>query len=182
VIARALAAFPGEAGPPGIALTATVGLVGPAALEFRYRLAGDVALVSVPAPARSARAERLWERTCFEAFVAPAAGEPYVELNFSPSTEWAAYAFDGYRRGMRALELASAPVVAVERASRALVVTASVDLASLAGAGWPWRVGLTAVVASAAGQTSHWALLHPAEKPDFHAAAGWPITLEGTVR
>ena len=65
-------------------------------------------------PARSAprRAERLWERTCFEAFVAAGAGSRYYELNFSPSTEWAAYAFDGSREGLRRLALEAPPSIA----------------------------------------------------------------------
>jgi hypothetical protein len=32
----------------------------------------------------------------------------YVEYNLSPSGAWAAYRFDGYREGMRGLEIARA--------------------------------------------------------------------------
>jgi hypothetical protein len=36
----------------------------------------------------------------------------YYELNFAPSTQWAAYRFDGYRSGMAAAELLAAPRIA----------------------------------------------------------------------
>lgn len=177
--ARTLVPYPGASKPLGIAVTASAELVGPAVLELGYRLAGALDLVGIPPLATGTRAEGLWEHTCFEAFVAEAAGERYVELNFSPSTDWAAYSFVGYRRGMRPVELAQAPVVRVEREPRALVVTARVDLAAQGGAGWPGRVGLTAVVAGVSGEVSHWALAHPRDQPDFHDAAGWTVTLEG---
>jgi hypothetical protein len=178
-----LVPYEGAMAPPGIAVSASVTLVAPAVLRLDYRLIGDLARVLVPPAAAGARTDRLWERTCFEAFVGEGAGEHYVELNFSPSTEWAAYSFDGYRRGMRALDLEHPPAIAVERGPRSLVVTASVDLAAPGDAGWrPRRVGLTAIVAGVSGQVSHWALAHPREKPDFHDAAGWTLTLEGMAR
>jgi hypothetical protein len=182
MIVRMLVPYPGAPVPTGIAVTAVAELVGPAVLELGFRLAGDLDLVGLPPLAAGARTDRLWEHTCFEAFVAEAAGERYVELNFSPSTDWAAYSFDGYRRGMRPLGLAHSPAVRVEREPGALVVTARVDLGLQSSAGSPWRVGLTAVVASASGQVSHWALAHPRDEPDFHDAAGWTVTLEGKAR
>lgn len=175
---RTLVPYPGRSSPP-VAATARAALVASTTLRFTFRLMGDMAFVRVPEPARAERTDGLWERTCFEAFVAPAGGERYVELNFSPSSQWAAYVFDSYRRGSRPLEVAVPPVVAVQHAADALVVTASVDLAVLQPAPWPWRVGLTAVVASAAGAVSHWALAHPGPQPDFHDAAGWTLVVEG---
>ena len=50
------------------------------------------------------RTDELWRTTCFEAFVRTDGG--YVEYNLSPSGAWAAYRFDGYREGMRGLEIA----------------------------------------------------------------------------
>lgn len=180
--AQLLVPYPGVAGPSGVGVSAAVALVAPAVLRFNFRLTGDLAHVRIPPRGSSARRDRLWERTCFEAFVAHAAAECYVELNFSPSSEWAAYAFDGYRRGMCPLEFARPPTIEIEHEPRSLVVTASVDLPAQGGGGWPWRVGLTAIVADAAGQVSHWALAHPRDKPDFHDAAGWTLRLEENAR
>ena len=83
-------------------VVASVELGPGAALRFEYRLRGALGQLAIPRRAAPRRAERLWEHTCFEAFVAPGAGAGYYELNFSPSTAWAAYAFDDYRAGMRA--------------------------------------------------------------------------------
>ncbi len=160
---------------------AEVVLPGPI-LALRYRLRGPLGELAIPPPAPARHADGLWERTCFEAFVAPSAGEDYLELNFSPSTEWAAYAFERYRHGMRPLTLARPPVVTVAGETNELRVTASVDLAGVAAARWPWRVALCAVVADAAGGRSYWALRHLRPKPDFHDAAGFALALDGRAR
>src|SRR5262249_24055925 len=71
---------------------------GGAVLELRYSVDGDVERLKVPAPAAPRRADKLWQHTCFEAFLAEedtALG--YREFNFAPSTEWAIYQFSGYR-------------------------------------------------------------------------------------
>jgi len=44
------------------------------------------------------RGERLWDRTCFELFAKTIGSDAYLEFNFSPSGQWAAYEFDSYRR------------------------------------------------------------------------------------
>jgi hypothetical protein len=151
-------------------------------LNLSYRLRGALNYLAIPPGAAPHRADALWEGTCFEAFVATAGGEGYLELNFSPSTEWAAYAFERYRHGMRPVELARPPVVAVARGIDELTVTASVDLGGATEARWPWRVALCAVVAEAAGGRSYWALRHTKPKPDFHDAAGFALSFDGSAR
>jgi hypothetical protein len=150
-------------------------------LRFEYRLRGDLAVLAVASRASSQRAERLWEHTCFEAFVAAGSVGAYRELNFSPSTEWAAYAFDAYRQGMRPLTLARAPTIDVVTAADELSVTASVELAALGAAPWPLRVGLTAVVEDRTGRRGYFALRHPRANPDFHDAAGFAVLLDGSA-
>lgn len=66
-------------------------------LVFSYRLQGDMARLRIPAGV-AGRGDRLWEQTCFEAFIAPRGATAYVEFNFSPSGQWAAYAFSDYRQ------------------------------------------------------------------------------------
>ena len=72
----------------------------PGLLELAYAVRGAVGALYVPPPAEPLRTDELWRRTCFEAFLRPGAGEAYVELNFAPSSRWAAYRFTGYREGM----------------------------------------------------------------------------------
>ena len=151
-------------------------------LRLVYSLTGDLQELAIPRRSASRRAERLWEHTCFEAFVAPAAGARYCELNFSPSTQWAAYAFDGYRQGMRALEPEEPPKLQVVTSANELRVTAGIELDGLADAPWPWRIGLTAVVEDRAGGRAYYALSHPRAEPDFHDDAAFTVILDGSAR
>jgi len=148
-------------------------------LKLEWSLTGDVEGLAIPRRSASRRADRLWEHTCFEAFVAPASGTRYCELNFAPSTRWAAYAFDDYRHGMRPLDLAIPPTVKVVTTANELRVTAAIELDGLADAPWPWRIGLTAVVEDRAGGRAYYALEHPRDKPDFHDAAAFTVILDG---
>ena len=151
-------------------------------LQLEWSLTGNLEELAIPRRSASRRADGLWEHTCFEAFVAPASGGSYCELNFAPSTRWAAYAFDGYRQGMRPLELDVPPSVKVVTAANELRVTAGIELGSLADAPWPWRIGLTAVVEDRAGGRAYYALLHPRDKPDFHDAAAFTVILDRSAR
>lgn len=139
-------------------------------LALRYVLAGDLGGLAIPPAAAAARADGLWAHTCFEAFLG-GDGEAYLEFNFSPSGQWAAYRFDGYRQGMAPLEMAP-PRIEVTRSNGVLELTAEITL-DLEG---PLRVGLTAVVETASGAVSYWALQHPAGEPDFHHDAGRVLT------
>jgi hypothetical protein len=180
VTERALIAH--GAGPaPKCAVFARAALAG-SVIRFVYRLRGGLAQLAIPPRALPKRVDRLWEHTCFEAFVAPAAGVGYIELNFSPSMEWAAYAFDGYRQGMRPLALTQEPLIESVTNDDELHVTAAVELASFAGAPWPWRIGLTAVVEDRAGGRAYFALQHPRAQPDFHDAAAFTVLLDGSAR
>jgi hypothetical protein len=133
-------------------------------LELRYVLAGEMGEVAVPAQAPSTRTDELWRHTCFEAFVR-GAGESYVELNFSPSTQWAAYRFSGYRDGMAPAD--AEPQVHAVKTARTLELTASVDLPEDLADG-SWQVGITAVVETADGTLAYWSLQHAPGRPDFH--------------
>jgi hypothetical protein len=151
-------------------------------VRFSYRLTGDLAQLAIPHRSRPQRAARLWEHTCFEAFIAPGPGSRYFELNFSPSTQWAAYAFGDYRQGMSEHELAQAPSIVVTATADELNVTAAVELGAFPAAPWPWRIGLTAVVEDRAGGRAYFALRHPRENPDFHDVAGFTALLDGNTR
>lgn len=180
---RPLVPHSSNAGSAAFAIVGRAELEGSGStLRFSYRLTGDVAQLAIPHRWRSQRAERLWEHTCFEAFIAPASGARYFELNFSPSTQWAAYVFDDYRKGMRPLELAVAPLITATKTPNELRVTAAIEVGAFADAPWPWRIGLTAVVEDRAGGGAYFALKHPREKPDFHDAAGFAALLDGSAR
>lgn len=149
------------------------------ALRFTYRLTGSLARVRLPVAAPSTRSDRLWEHTCFEAFVALADAPAYVELNFAPSGAWAVYGFDRYRAAAPLVPDLVAPHIAVTRAAESLELEATValdDWSPAYGAG-ALRIGLTAVVEATDGRLTYWAIRHPAITPDFHDAAGFTFRI-----
>jgi hypothetical protein len=137
------------------------------ALALRFTVMGRIDAVRVPPSAPSARTDELWRHTCFEAFVRPLTGEAYHELNFAPSTAWAAYRLAEYRAPLAPALDVGPPSLEIGLDRGQLVVAAAVTLPSLP-AREPWRIGLSAVIEEADGRMSYWALAHPAGKPDFH--------------
>ncbi|QKS01515.1 DOMON-like domain-containing protein [Sphingomonas sp. CL5.1] len=127
-------------------------------LCLHYRVEGAGELVW-PEPAAPGRMDELWKATCFELFVKPDGGEGYAEFNFSPSGRWAAYAFDGYRAGMRDLPLPVDP--RIERRGDGVTVSGLDDVNGR-------RIALTAVIEETGGRRSFWSLAHPPGAPDFH--------------
>lgn len=140
----------------------------PGALLLSYEASGTIGDLRLPPIAAAARADELWRHTCFEAFIRPTPAEAYYELNFAPSTQWAAYAFDGYRSGMRAAAEIGAPRIEIEAAPGRFTLQAMLELRLPEHAGT--RLGLAAVTEEASGRLSYWALAHPVGKPDFHHA------------
>ncbi len=145
-------------------------------LTLTYSVEGDMSRVRLPPPRPARRADGLWRHTCFEAFVAPDPGPAYLELNFSPSGEWASYAFRAYRAGMTVAEDTAAPAIAVARGQSGLTVDAAVCLTPLRGSA-PARLALAAVLEESGGSLSYWALEHPPGKPDFHHARGFALQI-----
>jgi hypothetical protein len=133
-------------------------------LHLKYLLQGEIARLRIPA-ARTA--DPLWRHTCCELFVARPGGG-YREYNFSPSGEWAAYEFDGYRKGGRTVE--ASPEIVVRREPSSLELKVSV--AEKAG-----RIGLSAVIEEEDGAISYWALRHAPGKPDFHRPEAFALEL-----
>ena len=144
-------------------------------LTLTYAVSGDASRMRLPPPRLSRRADGLWRHTCLEAFVAlnPPA---YLELNFSPSTEWASYAFSDYRAGMAVAEDIETPAIAVRRGECGFTVEATVGLTCLRGA-TAAKIALAAVVESSSGSLSYWALEHPPGAPDFHHPRGFTLNI-----
>jgi hypothetical protein len=138
-------------------------------LVLRYTLTGNMDDIRIPAVGPASRSDELWQHTCFEAFLRAPSGAGYYEFNFSPSTEWAAYRFSGYRDGMASAEI-SAPSIEVQSSPGRFALLASLGPGQLSDLNRKpsWRLGLSALVEDMSGQKSYWALTHPPGKPDFH--------------
>jgi hypothetical protein len=138
-------------------------------LALQYSLTGSIGDLRLPPAGAPMRAEGLWRHTCFEAFLRAPASAEYCELNFAPSTQWAAYAFNDYRDGMAPIAAIGAPRIEprVGGDRYEMKVTVALENAPLPHNG-AWRLGLSAVIEEADGRISYWALAHPPGKPDFH--------------
>jgi hypothetical protein len=147
---------------------------GPGLLNLEYVVTGAVTGLALPPPGPPLRADGLWRRTCFEAFI-QAPGGAYLEFNFSPAGEWAAYGFDAYRSGMRALDRVAAPHIETRISPECFAAKVALELDGVMGPALerPWRVALTAVIEDNAGRMSYWALAHPPGRPDFHHPDGF---------
>lgn len=168
--------FPGEGVRRVLACAAPAG---PDSLRLQYVLEADLRRLRIPqAMAGAGRADELWAHTCFEAFIGTARAPGYLELNFSPSGQWAAYRFDSYRRGMTAAADV-APRLALRRTGKELELQAEVPASVIASCEEPrLRIALSAVVEDLEGRLSYWALRHPPGRPDFHHPESLSLVLE----
>ena len=136
----------------------------PAQVRLHYKLGGYVGDLAIPGHAEPVRAEGLWQHMCFELFVRAQDEAGYLEFNFSPSTQWAAYRFSGYRTGAGDAPDGLEPRIRFLSGANGLALMAAID-------GLPardWRLGLSAVIEETDGNKSYWALAHPPGPPDFH--------------
>lgn len=152
-------------------------------LTLEYLLLGELHRLRLPellpTPAhRPLRRDELWQQTCMELFARVGAGPGYLEFNFSPNGDWAAYEFSDYRGARRNLEPAECAVRSI-REGNSLRVCAALTVPSMAAAGQAvaWQLNLAAVLESSDGALSYWALRHPRAQPDFHDPAGFSCTL-----
>jgi hypothetical protein len=156
--------------------------VGEHGLALHYRVEGDLDELRWPAPRASAHVDGLWQHTCFEAFVKHGDTRAYLELNFSPSSEWAINGFADYRTGRVPRKPRHPPeITTAQRGDGSLEMDVTVDLDGLlteraradARRASPanthrLRLGVAAVLEDRRGHLSYWALAHPSERPDFH--------------
>jgi hypothetical protein len=142
------------------------------ALQVAYVLEGEIGRLRIPERRAPRIAERLWQHTCCEIFIARPGVPGYLEFNLSPSGEWAAYAFTGYREGMSVV--AVSPEIIVRRGARRLELEASIPTTESANL----SIGLSAVIEENSGGLSYWALRHAPGKPDFHHPDAFAIELD----
>ena len=148
-------------------------------LQITYRVKGDIEKLKIAERSSTRQADRLWEHTCFEAFIRADGDSSYYEFNFSPSGEWAAYWFRDYRDGGPIQDESWTPAIVVRRDVGRMEIDAVVHLDRLSAirSGALLRIGLSAVIESGDGTLSYWALKHPGAKPDFHHPDSFALEL-----
>ncbi len=143
----------------------------------RYHVEIPEGSLVVAAPRAAERTHGLWNGTCFEAFLRVPGQNEYVEFNFSPSSQWAAYQFTDYREGSIDLPIQSPPTIGLDTSASHFALEAELQLKPdwLAG---PIEVSLTTIIEETGGRKSYWALNHAAGEPDFHQGDCFTLTLE----
>lgn len=149
-------------------------------LTYRWQSGPEPLIVGVPSSAPQRRDE-LWRHTCAEMFLAmnsgPFVGGPYLEFNFSPTGDWAAYRFDCTRAGMRPHVWSGGrtPRIEMLHADDEWTLRAWIPLEMLPTG--TLQVAYASVLETSNG-LSYWALCHPNDKPDFHHPAAFAASLE----
>jgi hypothetical protein len=149
-------------------------------LALTYTLKGEIPRLRIPPSRPQRRRDRLWEHTCFEAFISLGESSAYQEFNFSPSGEWAAYAFKHYRHAASLEDHDLAPKMTVCSGDDSLVLDADIDLDLLptTSPSAVLRLALSAVIEEEPGMLTYWALKHPPGKPDFHHPDAFALELD----
>jgi hypothetical protein len=174
-----LVAHPATASTPVRSVAVHVRFDRVAGLSLRFTLVGDLDGVSLPAIRAVERSDRLWEHTCFEAFVRGEEGGRYLEFNLAPSRQWAAYAFSDYRQRDESWA-PPAPAIEVDRRDALVELRARIPLEGLRPLcpSRTLRLALSAVIEARDGRLTYWALAHGPGRPDFHHADGFVLSLD----
>jgi hypothetical protein len=148
-------------------------------LQLHYTLQGNVDNISLPLQRLPTQTDNLWQHTCFEAFISTKQTTAYYEYNFSPSQQWAVYAFETYRQPIPH-HPQDIPSIKVTQTPHQLILKATLAPALL-----PYsednkslQLGLTAIIEHHDHSLSYWALNHPLATPDFHHRKGFIHTLK----
>ena len=150
-------------------------------LQVQFMLRGPIEQLILPqASSTPEQQEGLYHHTCFEIFVH---SEPsYLEWNFSPSGNWAQFAFDSYR--VRSHSTVTSDTNSSSwnwnlASNNEIGLTLEIPKASLNHLNpLNRRIGLSAVLELKQGGLNYWALKHYGTQPDFHDPRGFTIALK----
>ena len=172
--------FPGEGNPADLSIGGSIGRRS-GTLSVLCEVRGNLSKVRVPAAADAPRRrDRLWEDTCLELFLGAEDSREYWELNLSPAGHWNVYRFTGYREGMRKETGITSLPFNVRRDPEALLLAAEIAVGKIVPADRNLAATVAAVIGTTDGGKSHWALVHPAPRPDFHRRDGFALILPAT--
>ena len=146
-------------------------------ITAEFTLRGDISHIQWPAvQSQPQRGMELWKHTCFELFIADSASHGYWEYNFSPSRQWAVYAFSDYRQPVNAA-VTNTPNVDVPRVSDTTFTLGIKFPVDAVFAKKTLSVGVSAVIEYRDGALRYFALAHGAQRPDFHRRDSFLIKL-----
>jgi hypothetical protein len=169
--------FPGEEERLDLTIPGTIGRRGNT-LSLGIALRGDLSGLAIPAPAGSPeRRHRLWKETCLELFLAEKGSVRYWEFNLSPAGNWNVYRFTSYRKGMREEPAFGSLIFRILTEPGTIRLLLEFDIGKILTPGKAIEAGVCAVIKTIAGDTSHWACVHPGPRPDFHRRDGFALSV-----
>jgi hypothetical protein len=177
IVNFALQPFPTDSKLPQIEINGRVNRKGNN-LSIEYQLFGDLNAISLAPPATvSSRQFHLWEATCFEFFIGIPGDANYWEFNLSPSGDWAIFALDDYRQGLRdELAFTSLPFK-IDRYPNYITLSLEFDLSELILAEQDLEMSVTTVIKSSQDDLSYWAIAHSGKEADFHLRDSFSIEM-----
>lgn len=169
--------FPGGGNGFDVKITGTIARQA-GTFSLDCSLLGNLSELSLPAPEASpGRRDGLWKETCLEVFVGENGSERYWEFNLSPAGHWNVYRFSSYRKDKREEPAYSSLPVRIRTEPGALRLSLDLVLEKILSADKAIEVGVCAVLRTATGRRSHWALAHPGLRPDFHRRDGFTLVI-----
>jgi hypothetical protein len=173
----ALIPFP-DPGIPKIKITGSVVREGNV-LAIQYSMSGSIETVLFPASnPRPGRKTGLWQKTCFEFFLAFPDQPQYWEFNLSPSGDWNVYRMDAYRQiSFQEEELIRNLRLDIQRDGTGCHLGAVVDISPIFSAGKQLLMGISGVIQTMDGHETYWALSHPSDQADFHQRESFILQL-----
>jgi hypothetical protein len=147
-------------------------------LSIEYQLFGDMNAISIAPPATApSRQSHLWEATCFEFFIGIPGDRNYWEFNLSPSGDWAVFALDDYRQGLRDELAFTSLLFQVDRYPNYITLSLEFDLSELILAEQDLEMSVTTVIKSSQDELSYWAIAHSGKEADFHLRDSFSIKM-----
>jgi hypothetical protein len=182
-----LTPHPAYGAGPLRSLHATVSLDGNGRVTVEFAAHGELSglRLASASPAPQRRVD-LWRHSCFELFARRGTERGYLEFNFAPNGDWAAWVFDDYRSGGRELEPAPIGISTHSVDAGHWRLRAQAELAAPEAAAFStdtavtWWLNLAAVIEAGDGNLSYWAVHHAGARPDFHDRASFCVPLRPT--
>lgn len=122
------------------------------------------------------RKDNLWQHTCFELFISDTDNKPYVEYNFSPSFDWNATLFHDYRKPSGPANCEPPQNKILQRSGSRHEYQIALPLTKFETV-QPLNLGITTIIESNDSQMLYFALIHTADKPDFHRRDSFVLNL-----
>jgi hypothetical protein len=144
-------------------------------LTLRYSVTGQMEKLVFENAQDTGRADKLWQKSCFEIFIRPQGERRYDEYNFASTTHWAAYGFMDRRHGMHDLKIVHPPHIENSRSDSRFTLDVVMPDIRLPQTGVD--IGLSVIVEDVDGAHSYWALAHPSGQADFHNDACFALRL-----